>query len=129
MCSWNEECRADRLISIASPSTHRFLVEKFVAMYQFSDRIAAGIAEELETRFGRAVWTEFSPSEIVKTIGVPGLIIHGREDDFVPAAHAEQLRSNWSQAKVEIVDGVNHFDAVISPQVRGLITRYLSESL
>jgi pimeloyl-ACP methyl ester carboxylesterase len=129
LCAWNDDCRAKTVISIASPSTHKFLVEKFVQLYQFGSEITEGIVKELESRFGETVWIDFSPSEIVKRIGVPGLIIHGKNDDYVPPAHAEQLRSNWNNATLEIVEGVSHFDVVGSSRVRGLVTKYLRESV
>ncbi len=127
LAAWNDEFRAKTLISIASPSTHRFLFEKFVGLHQIKDEIADGLANELEGRFGKTMWVEFSPSEIAKTIGIPGLIIHGNNDEFVPPAHAEQLHSNWDSAKVEMIEGAGHFDIVGSPKVRKLITTYLGE--
>lgn len=123
----NNDFRAQAFVSIASPSTNKFLVEKFVQLNQLKNDFADILIKELESRFGETVWVDFSPSEIVKTIGMPGLIIHGKNDDFVPPDHAEQLHSNWAEATVEMVDGVGHFDIVGSPKVRKLITTYLQQ--
>ena len=71
------------------------------------------------------MWTEYSPSEIVKTMGVPGLLIHGAKDSFVPPRHAADLHANWPGSTLEMVYGVGHFDIVGSPQVRTLVTAYL----
>jgi pimeloyl-ACP methyl ester carboxylesterase len=119
--------RAKTLISIASPSSKKFLVEKFVQLHRIDGEIVGILVEEIENRLGANVWREFSPSEIVKTIGIPGLIIHGKNDDFVPPNHAEQLQANWAEAKVEMIDGAGHFDIVGSHKVRQLITAYLRE--
>lgn len=127
LCAWNNDLLAKTLISIASPSNYKFLVEQFVELHQIKNEIADGIAKQLERRFGETLWVDFSPAEIVKAIGVPGLIIHGKNDDFVPPAHAAQLHSNWGKAKVEMIDGIGHFDIVGSPKVRELITTYLRE--
>lgn len=127
-CAWGGDFRAKTVVSVAAPATHRFLVEKFVQLGQLNNQIAQGIYKELERQFGDNVWVEFSPSEIVKTIGVPGLIIHGKNDDFVPPAHAGQLQASWGKAKLEMIDDVGHFDVVTSPKVRTLITTYLRES-
>jgi len=127
LAAWNNDFRAKTLISIASPSNQRFLVEKFVQLNQIKNELAEALVKELERRFGETVWVDFSPSEIVKTIGVPGLIIHGKNDDFIPPDHAEQLGSNWTNAKVEMLEGVGHFDILGSPKARQLITTYLRE--
>jgi len=127
LSAMNGDFRARAFISIASPSTTKFLVEKFVQLNQVENELAEVLVKELTNRFGEALWVDFSPCEIVKTIGMPGLIIHGENDDFVPPDHAEQLHSNWAHAKVEMVESVGHFDIVGSPKVRKLITTYLQQ--
>jgi pimeloyl-ACP methyl ester carboxylesterase len=127
LCAWNNDFRAKTFISIAAPSTYKFLVGKVVELYRMKNEVADGLAKQLERRFGENLWVDSSPSEIVKTIDVPGLIIHGKNDDFVPPAHAEQLRSSWSKAKVEMVEDVGHFDILGSSKARELITTYLRE--
>jgi pimeloyl-ACP methyl ester carboxylesterase len=125
--AWGEQFHAKTLVSVASPASMRFLVEKFVQLGQLPDVIAKGLYKELEIRFGDNVWTEFSPSEIVRRVAVPGFIIHSRNDNFVPPTHAAQLAENWAKAKVEMVDGEGHFDIVGSLKVRKLITIFLQE--
>lgn len=127
LCAWSNEFCAGTLVSIAAPSTHKFLVEKFVQLNRLSNEVAEAIVNELETRFGKTVWIDLSPAEIVKTLAVPGLIIHGKNDDFVPPAHAEQLHSNWSKARVEMLEGVGHFDVVGSSKARDLVAGYLRD--
>ena len=84
LSAWNNDFRAKTLISIASPSNHKFLVEKFVELHQIKNVIAEGLVKQLERRFGETLWVDFSPSEIAKPIDIPGLIIHGKNNDFVP---------------------------------------------
>lgn len=127
LAAFNEELRAKTFISIASPSDKKFILDKFVQLHQINNELCQALVQELESRFGDTMWVEFSPSEIVKKLGMPGLIIHGKNDDFVPPIHAEQLHSSWSNAKVEMIDGAGHFDIVGSPKVRNLITTYLRE--
>jgi pimeloyl-ACP methyl ester carboxylesterase len=127
LAAWNKDFRAKTLISISGLSSKKYLVDRFIEKYQIDAEIADGFIKELENRFGETVWSDFSPSERVRTIDIPGLIIHGRNDDVVPPSHAEDLQSNWRQGRVEMIDGVGHFDVVRSPKVRQLITRYLRE--
>jgi pimeloyl-ACP methyl ester carboxylesterase len=127
--AWNDDFHAKTLVSISSPATYRFIVDSFVQMLRLRKELAEGVVKELEGNFGKAVWHEMSPAEVVKTIGVPGLIIHGKNDESVPPAHAEEIHSNWRNSRVEIVEGAGHLDVLRSLEVRGLVTRYLRESL
>jgi hypothetical protein len=49
----------------------RFIVDSFVQMHRLRKELAEGVVKELEGNFGKAVWHEMSPAEVVKTIGVP----------------------------------------------------------
>lgn len=125
LSAWDRGLRAHTFVSIASPSSKKFLVEKFVQLNQLDEETAARLMRELEARFGQDVWTEFSPAERVKSVDVPGLIIHGKDDDFVPPDHAQHLHANWAGSRVEMLDSTGHFDIVASPKVRRLIAEHL----
>jgi pimeloyl-ACP methyl ester carboxylesterase len=127
LAAWNEDFHAKTLISIAGVSSKRYLVDKFVELHQVKPEIADGLIKALEARLGETVWVDLSPAEIVKRIAIPGLIIHGKKDDFVPPIHAEKLGSNWNQARVELIDELGHFDIVGAPRVRTMISDYLKE--
>jgi pimeloyl-ACP methyl ester carboxylesterase len=127
--AWSGGFRAKTVVSIATPSTHRFIVDRFIQLHQLREAAAEGVVKELESRLGKNMWADLSPAEVVKTIAVPGLIIHGKSDEYVPPAHAEEIHSNWRDSKVEVVERVGHLDAVRSSKVRELISKYLQESL
>jgi pimeloyl-ACP methyl ester carboxylesterase len=127
LAAWNTEFRAKTLISISGLSSKRYLVDRFIERYRIRSDIAEGFIKALEQRFGDTVWIDWSPAELVKTLDIPGLIIHGTQDDVVPPAHAEQLHANWRNARVEMIDGVGHLDIVGSPRTRHLIATYLQE--
>lgn len=39
---------------------------------------------------------------------LPSLVVHGSEDEVIPAANAELLAERWPGARVELVDGAAH---------------------
>ena len=127
--AWNEDFHAKTLVSIASPATYRFVVDSFIQMHRLRKDVAEGVVKEMEDNFGKAVWDEMSAAEVAKTIGVPGLIIHGKNDESVPPAHAHEIHSNWPNSRLEIVEGVGHLDVLRSLEVKGLVTRHLRESV
>jgi pimeloyl-ACP methyl ester carboxylesterase len=116
-------------VTIGAPATSRFLVDKFVAMNEVERDHAERLVTELEDRYGQDLWQVYSASEIVKDIAIPGLVIHGKNDDFVPPEHAEQIGANWRSARLELVDGVGHFDSALSREVRNLVVNYLKQRL
>jgi pimeloyl-ACP methyl ester carboxylesterase len=124
----NGSVRANAFVSISTPSTQRFLVDKFAEMNDKDDGAIHELTQAIESLLGDGVWSEYSPSELVANIGVPGLIIHGDADEFVPLGHAEQLHSCWPSSTVARVDGAGHFDIVGSPEVREIISRYLQDA-
>ena len=128
LSSWHSDVRAKSFVSISTPSTHIFLVDKFAEMYAVDAALAQDLVREIENLLGEGVWTEYSPVEIVKTINVPGLILHGANDEYVPPKHAVDLHSNWPQSTLELVDGAGHLDIVGSRKVRALISEYLREA-
>lgn len=128
LSAWNDTCRAKTLITVSSPSNHQFLIDKFVALHKLKKDVAKAIADHLETQFGKTMWVEYSPDALVKAISVPGLIIHDKNDDFVPSTHAQTLASNWSSAALKMIDcSAHHFLMMTSPVVRNLISEHLQE--
>jgi len=124
--SWGEQFQAKTLILISTPSNNRFLVEQFIARNNIDEELADGLVQQIERRFGTSYWTDFSPRDTINSVGVPGLIIHSRNDQFVPSSHAEQIHSNWNAANIEILDGDEHLNMAESPQVRKLITEQIN---
>src|SRR6476659_8344873 len=51
LAAWNGEFRARTLISIASPASQKFLVEKFIALNRIGNEVAQALVKELESRF------------------------------------------------------------------------------
>ncbi|GAA3368393.1 hypothetical protein GCM10020367_06550 [Streptomyces sannanensis] len=125
LSAWHGEVSARTLISISAPPTKMFLVEKYAGLNALDSDQVQGVIGKIENRFGKAVWAEYSALEAARTIDVPGLIIHGTADDYVPPVHAEELHSSWRQSTVELVEGAGHFDIVESPAVRKIISAYL----
>ena len=127
LSAWNSNVRAKTFVSVSTPSSQRFLVEAFAEMHAVDTGLVQELLREIESLLGEGVWTEYSPAEIVKAINVPGLIIHGTNDDFVPPKHAVDLHSSWRQSTLDLVDGAGHFNIVGSRKVLTLISAYLEE--
>lgn len=128
LSAWNDEVRARAIVSISTPSSKRFLLDKFAVMFSLDADTTQAVAAEIEGLLGAGVWTEYSPSENARKINVPGLIIHGAGDEFVPPQHAEELHANWSNSTLELIEGAGHVETARSPKVLALIAEYLQDA-
>jgi len=129
LAAWHSGVRATTFVSISTPSDMQFLVDKFVEMRQIAADQVPDLVRLLEGRVGEGLWTDYSPAEIVKTIDIPGLILHGTADEFVPPEHAGRLHASWRRSTLEMIPGARHFDILRSPEVLKIISKYLQEEM
>lgn len=127
LSTWNRGLRAKAFVMISSPATMRFLVDKFADFFELEEGQLEELARQIESRLGAEIWTELSPSEVAKEVDVPGLIIHGANDAYVPPGNAEIIHSNWHRSTVELIDDADHFDIVRSSKARKIISTFLQE--
>lgn len=127
LSAWGETLRAQTVVSISAPTSPRFLTEKFIQMNDLNPDVAAGLYQQLERRFGAAFWDEFSVPEIVKTLGVPGLVIHSEDDEMVPSSHAREIGQNWPGAETVILSGAEHFGSASLSQVMDMVANHLDQ--
>jgi pimeloyl-ACP methyl ester carboxylesterase len=61
-----------------------------------------------------------------RRIGVPVLVVHGRNDPILPLANGQALAAGIPGARLEVLDGVGHeLPARILPQLAGLIAGHV----
>jgi pimeloyl-ACP methyl ester carboxylesterase len=125
--AWNIGLRAKTLVTMSTPSTMRFLVDKFAEFYHLDGGQTEELARQIEGRLGEDVWTEFSPSEVVKALDAPGLIVHGAKDEYVSPSNAEELHSSWNRSRMEMIEGAGHLDLLASPKVASIISAHLQQ--
>lgn len=127
MSAWNTGLRAKALVSISSPASMRFVLDRFAEFTRMDGDQVQELARRIEGRLGEDVWTAFSPTEVATTIDAPGLIIHGANDDYVPPGQAQEIHSSWRRSTVQLIDDAGHTDIVGSPKVQKLISTYLQD--
>lgn len=127
LSAWHVGLRAKTFVVISSPAEMRFLVDKFADFYPVGADQLQEMAERIEDRLGAEVWTDFSPSEVAKQIDVPGLVVHGANDEYVAPENAEDIHSAWRGSALELIEGAGHFDIVGLSQVHKIISAYLQD--
>ena len=53
-------------------------------------------------------WMSYNPTDIIKTLGIPILIINGSKDLQVPASEAKLLNEANKDSSIEIIENMNH---------------------
>lgn len=127
LSAWDGEWRAKAFVSISSPSNLWFLVEKFAEFNNLDDDQVQELVRAIESDLGSDLWDRFSTRDRVKTLEIPGLILHGTSDELVPVEHASELHAGWRGSTMELVDGAGHFDIPGSPKVREMVPTYLEK--
>ncbi len=127
LSAWGDAVRAKALVSISTPSTLWFLVEKFAQFNTMDDDQVREFAARIESDLGSELWADHSPKELVKTLEVPGLIVHGTNDELVPHEHTAELHAGWRQSTVKLVERAGHYDIAGSAEVLDLVPAYLQE--
>lgn len=95
------------------------------------EREALPWAEKALIQASRSLFAQFSRGRfggVIRSVGCPGLVIHGRDDRLVPVATALELgrlRPDW---QVVVLDGVGHVPMMEAPdrfldEIRGWLTR------
>ena len=99
--------QASRLIALLFPPALAPAIDR-----DFGDLVAAG-REALSPRSlnaqegAMAAWHEHGEATAPAT-PPPTLVVHGCEDEVIPAANAELLAERWLGARVELVEGAAH---------------------
>ncbi|MGB3775438.1 MAG: alpha/beta hydrolase [Leeuwenhoekiella sp.] len=66
---------------------------------------------------------EFSSADLAKTIEIPALIIHDKDDSITPAYGSEAIHANWENSTLLFTTGLNH--SLYDEKVDQMILKFL----
>lgn len=125
LTAWHSGVTARTVVSVSAPPAMRFLVERFAEMNGLDAERVRDVIGRIEARSGGSVWDAYSTLAAARALDVPGLVVHGTADDYVPPEHAGELHAHWRDSALELVEGAGHFDILESPEVRKIISAHL----
>lgn len=114
------------------PLTHGHPVERFVLIscpnrlgdvtLSFGAGLGLGrraqrVYERHLERVGRRPVATFSTVELLRAVGVPALVIHGRDDREVPYASAEAIANGSPSVRLLGIEGLGHRTILYAPPV------------
>ncbi len=119
---------ARRVVAFSTPATLEGLVEKFAGSLALSPRTVQILRDMLVQRFGQDVWTRFSVQNMARSIGLPALVIHDRDDRDVPWQEGEAVARAWPHARFLRTEGLGHRRILRDPEVIDRVVRFLEPS-
>ncbi|MEO8308663.1 MAG: alpha/beta fold hydrolase [Pseudomonadota bacterium] len=95
------------VVLISGPSGVPFLINNFVVMLGLNAATARHLLHRFTDRFHRQP-DGWIAAACAANIHVPVLLIHDRDDDVIPFAHAQQLLAALPQARLLATQGLGH---------------------
>jgi pimeloyl-ACP methyl ester carboxylesterase len=97
-----------RAVCIGAPARLEFLVERFARLLALPEPVLQDLRRRLERRFADDVWEVMSTDRNARTLDVPALIVHDRDDREVPWTQGALIAEAWPGAQWFATRGLGH---------------------
>ncbi len=113
-----------KLVVMAAPSELPQIFGSFYRILGLKKHVSKGLEERFETRYKFKV-ADFSLQSFVKTLTIPGLVIHDEDDVVAPYIDGVNITQNWQGARLFTTKGLGH--SLNSEVVTNEVCRFLLE--
>jgi len=97
-----------RAVCISPPNRLEWLIERFADALEMPAAVREAMVAQLEARYGADIWEQVAADALVARLGIPGLVIHDRQDRQVPWQLAGEIADAWPGAELLLTDGLGH---------------------
>jgi len=119
---------AQRVVSLSAPASLGGIMERFQEMLGLSPRTGQLLRERLMRRFGDDMMARFSAENMARSMNLPALIIHDRDDRDIPWQDGEDLARAWPRAQFVSTSGLGHRRILRDPEVIDRVVQFLSRA-
>ena len=98
-----------KMICMSAPAQGRWLFDKWKENLDIAPEVEALLEHMMEVVDGPDVWRKYSPVLLAENVQVPGLVLHGSDDDIVPESDGRLLARAWRGAEFVSLQGCDHF--------------------
>ena len=95
----NDKLNSERAVFIAPPASLLGLLEMFAEFLQLSEKAQTKMQTLALQQFGQDLWQRMDTRENVRTLSIPGLIIHDEDDHDVPWQQGLEIAEAWPKAR------------------------------
>lgn len=117
--------RAERLVTIAAPSSVPEILDDFVRLVGLSPRAQSSMVRALEQRVGAGM-ESFDITAFAGAVRVPVLVAHDTDDREVSYAHAVRLADALG-ARLLTTSGLGHRRVLFAPEVVSAVVEFVVE--
>lgn len=100
--------QTDKAVLISSPANLHWLTENYYQLLGLAPRATRQLERLMQARYGDSIWQDVSPDHNLGKSGVPGIIVHDREDRDVPFTQGEILVRAWPRSRLLDTNGLGH---------------------
>ncbi|MFN2588386.1 MAG: alpha/beta fold hydrolase [Actinomycetota bacterium] len=105
-------------LALLAPSArldHAF--DRFFEIFALPANAQTGLRRTIDRRYGPDVWERFAGHVLARSMDVPALIVHDRDDPQVALEDAEQLAAAWPGARLVTTQRLGHGRILRDPRV------------
>ncbi len=95
----------------------------------FTKLLLPGIKIFTLIKFRKYSKQEFSPLDAASRIKVPTLLIHGKDDNFLPYEYTSLLQKNIVNSKIWIIDGTGHHNIEEHPDYSNQVIGFIESNV
>lgn len=116
--------KVEKLVIVAGPSRYERVVQFYLDAIKISEKSREHFLKSLAERVKLPV-SEMNVGVIGKTLNLPALIVHDKEDKEVPIIAAEDIKKNWPHAELMITTGLGHRRILKDPTVVEAVKNFI----
>ncbi|TBW48854.1 alpha/beta hydrolase [Marinobacter halodurans] len=119
---------AEYLVLLAPPSDLSSVVNGLGARLGIPAGVLRDHRQLMEARFGEDLWNQLSLPQLAPGLPGNGLVVYDSDDQHVPPAQSERVRTAWSGAAVFQTRGLGHHRLLWHPDVVDAVTTHIKAS-
>jgi alpha-beta hydrolase superfamily lysophospholipase len=130
--SWlAEDAAAARLraaVLIGLPRDIGYLFESFTMAMGLRADVIERVRARFRARYG-GYPEDYSAPVLAQRIHIPVLLVHGGDDEYIPAAHAEEVALQLRDGRIEVIAGLSHSAPLRDPDTIEMMAQFISARL
>jgi alpha-beta hydrolase superfamily lysophospholipase len=115
-------------VLIGLPRDIGYLFESFSIVMGLRTDVIERVRELFCARYG-GYPEDYSAPILAQRIHIPVLLVHGGADEYVPAAHAEEVALQLRDGRVQVIAGASHGAPLRDPATIELMAQFISARL
>jgi len=115
-------------VLVGLPRDIGYLFESFTMAMALRADVIQRLRALFRARYG-GYPEDYAAPALARRIHIPVLLVHGEADEYIPAAHAEEVALQLRDGQIQVIAGLNHSAPLRDPDTIELMARFISERL